>query len=79
MDRIIALLAHLTRNQWREIGSAPFDRQIEVAILDEDVTVAGGPCLRHGDGWLDAETLRPIEMTATHWRYRQAMMLPVSC
>jgi hypothetical protein len=75
----IAFFSRLLRNEWREIASAPFDREIEVAILDEDTSVPGGPCLRHGDGWLDAETLRPIEVTATHWRYRRPMMVPMSC
>lgn len=79
MNRVIAFLSRLLRNEWREIGCAPFDREIEVAILDEDVSVAGGSCLRHGDGWLDAATLEPIEVTATHWRYRQPLVLPMSC
>jgi hypothetical protein len=25
------------------------------------------------------ETLRPIEIAATHWRYRQSVMPPMSC
>jgi len=36
-------------------------------------------CVRHGDGWLDAETLRPIKITATHWRFRPPAFLPMSC
>jgi hypothetical protein len=79
MNRVIAFLSRLSCDNWREIASAPFDREIEVAILDEDISVRGGSCLRHGDGWLDAETLRPIELTATHWRYPRPAMLPMSC
>jgi hypothetical protein len=79
MDWIIAFLSRLLGNEWREIASAPFDREIEVAIIDEEIGVLSSSCLRHGNGWLDAETLRPIELTATHWRYRWPVTLPVSC
>jgi hypothetical protein len=41
--------------------------------------VPGRSCLRHGDGWLDTETLRPVEITATHWRYRPPPIQPMSC
>ena len=63
MERVIALLSHLLRNEWREIGSAPF--AIEVGITDGNSNKCWGSCLRHGDGWLHTETLRPVEMTAT--------------
>lgn len=79
MNRIIAFLSRLVRNEWREIASAPFDREIDIAIIGEDINVSGGSCLRHGDGWLDAETLKPVEMTATHWRYRRPIMPLMSC
>lgn len=79
MNRLTAFLSRLLRNEWREIKSAPFDREIEVAIIDENISVFGGPCLRHGDGWLDAETLMPMAIAATHWRYRRPVMLPMSC
>lgn len=80
MKRVRAFLSRLLCNEWRDIATAPFDREIEVAIVAGDITnVPGGSCLRHGDGWLDAETLRPVAMTATHWRYRRLVMLPMSC
>ena len=80
MNRVRALLLGLLGNEWRQIDSAPFDREIEVlAIIDGDVSLPGGSYLRHGDGWLDAETLRPVELTATHWRYRRPVMPLMSC
>ena len=79
MNRLIAFLSRQLRNEWREIGTAPFDREIEVAVIDRDVNLPGCPCLCHGDGWLDAETLMPVAITATHWRYRRPIMLPMSC
>ena len=79
MNRLIAFLSRLLRNDWRELASAPFDREIELAFIDGNVSVSRGPCLRHGDGWLDVETLRPVQIAATHWRYRQSVMPPMSC
>jgi hypothetical protein len=78
MNRAMAFLSRLLGNEWREIGTAPFDRAIEVALIEGDISVSGGSYLRHGDGWLDAETLQPTRVTATHWRYRRAA-LPMCC
>jgi hypothetical protein len=80
MNPVISLLSRLLRVvEWREIATAPFDREIELAVIDGDVGVLEGSCLRHGDGWLDAETLRSVTVTATHWRYPRPVMLPASC
>jgi hypothetical protein len=79
MNRLKALLSRLFRNEWREIAGAPFDCEIEVAVIAGTVEVLDGTCLRHGDDWLDAETLRPVNPRATHWRYRPLPMLPISC
>jgi hypothetical protein len=79
MKRFIARLRCWLRNEWREIGSAPFDREIEVAIVEDDVRMASGLRLRRADGWIDSETLQPVQMKATHWRYRLPALLPSSC
>ncbi len=79
MSRITAFLSRLLRNDWRELTSAPFDREIELAFIKGNINEPRGPCLRHGNGWLDVETLRPVEITATHWRYPQSVLPPMSC
>jgi hypothetical protein len=79
MKRLMTLLSRVLRNDWREIASAPFDRAIEVATIEGNTNAPGRSCLRHGDGWLDTETLRPVEISATHWRYRPSLMPPMSC
>ena len=66
-------------SEWRAIETAPFDRMIELATINGDVSTIDGSRLRHGDGWLDAETLRPVAVAATHWRYPRPAMLPMSC
>jgi hypothetical protein len=66
-------------SDWRDIATAPLHREIELAIIDGDVGVLGFCGLRHTNGWLDAETLKPVTVAATHWRYRQSAVVPVSC
>jgi hypothetical protein len=79
MRWLVTLLSRLVNaSEWRDIASAPFDREIELAVMDGNVG-ALVRCVRHGDGWLDAETLRPIKVTATHWRFRPLAFLPMSC
>jgi len=78
MRWLTALLSRVANaSEWRDITTAPFDREIELAMVGGDAGVLC--CIRHGDGWLDAATLRPIEVTATHWRFRPLGLLPMSC
>lgn len=80
MQRLAAFLARFLRSlEWREIATAPFDREIELAVIDDRVGVLHRSCVRHGDGWLDAQTFAPVTVRATHWRYRRPVMPPSSC
>jgi hypothetical protein len=65
--------------EWQDIATAPFDRELELAVIDSHVGVLDCSYLRHGDGWLDAENLRPVDIAATHWRFRRWGFLPVGC
>ncbi|MHC4049258.1 hypothetical protein [Bradyrhizobium sp. 25ACV] len=47
-------------------------------MIDGCIIMCAGSCLRHGAGWLDAETLRQVDVTAMHWRYRRPVTLPIS-
>jgi hypothetical protein len=80
MNRVRRLLTSIfALFEWRELATAPFDREIELAIIDGQIDVLDASYLRHGNGWLEAETLRPVTVRATHWRYRQPALLPMSC
>jgi hypothetical protein len=80
MKRLVAALARfLDTSRWRDIETAPFDRELELAVIDGDIRTVRGFCLRHGEDWFDAETLRPIKVTATHWRSPWPVIFPVSC
>jgi hypothetical protein len=56
---------------WKLIGTAPLDRDLELAVIDSAGTqIVAFPCRRLGDsGWLDAETNKQVyNMSPTHWR-----------
>jgi|ERR1700722_2826293 hypothetical protein len=49
---------------WERITTAPFDRDLELAIVDFDGAHAlVFPCRRMLEGWIDAETQKRIEVS----------------
>ena len=57
--------------EWKQIDTAPFDRDLELAVIDGTGTqVVAFPCRRLRDhGWLDVETNKRVYyMRPTHWR-----------
>ena len=54
---------------WAPASSAPFDRDLELAVIDTAGThTLVFPCRRILDGWINAVTKRRVEVTPTHWR-----------
>jgi len=54
---------------WQTIVSAPFDRDLELAVLDMDVHHAlVFPCRRIAGGWVKAETRERLDVSPTPWR-----------
>jgi hypothetical protein len=72
-------LCRLTLLGWRDIASAPFGCVIELAMIDGEHQPLGIPCIRHTEGWLDAVTMQPVTVSATHWRYWRPDVLPMCC
>jgi hypothetical protein len=54
---------------WHDILTAPFDRDLELAVIDNNgahpVTFA---CRRVVGGWVKADIKRRIDVRPTHWR-----------
>ena len=54
---------------WHAISTAPFDRDLGLAVLDtEGPHTLVFPCRRILHGWVKAETREIIEVRPTHWR-----------
>jgi hypothetical protein len=57
------------RPDWKPVASAPFDRDLELAVLGYDGAHAlVFPCRRILGGWIDAATKRPVQISPSHWR-----------
>jgi hypothetical protein len=54
---------------WLPAHSAPYDFDIELAVIDhEGLHALVFPCRRALRGWLKAETGHAIAVRPTHWR-----------
>ncbi len=54
---------------WQTVPSAPFDRDLELAVIDGDGTHAlVFPCRRIDGGWVKAKTRQRLDVNPTHWR-----------
>ena len=54
---------------WQPITTAPYERDIELAVIETDEPHAlVFPCRRVLGGWINAETSERIEVRPTHWR-----------
>jgi hypothetical protein len=57
---------------WEIINKAPFDRDLELAVFDDDGPHAlVFPCRRTFDGWISAQTKERLDVHPTHWRLWQ--------
>ncbi|ODT31114.1 MAG: hypothetical protein ABS35_05635 [Kaistia sp. SCN 65-12] len=54
---------------WYPISTAPFDRDLELAVLDRDGAHAlVFPCRRILSGWVKSKTQERVDIWPTHWR-----------
>ena len=55
--------------QWQPIETAPFERDLELAVIDKDGPHAlAFACQRTAGGWIGVETKQQIDVRPTHWR-----------
>jgi len=55
--------------KWLNINTAPFDRDLELAVIDfTGVHTVVFPCRRVLGGWVKAATSGPVNVHPTHWR-----------
>jgi len=55
---------------WKPIDIAPFDREVELAVIDDaGVHALTFPCHRIFHGWVNAKNKKRLyNILATHWR-----------
>jgi hypothetical protein len=54
---------------WQPVTTAPFDRDLELAVITDDGPhELVFPCRRVLGGWVSAETKKSVEVSPTHWR-----------
>jgi len=54
---------------WWEISTAPFDQDLELAVIDTDGPHSlVFPCRRILGGWMNAKTKERLDVRPTHWR-----------
>ena len=55
--------------QWQLIANAPFDRDLELAVIERDgLHALVFPCRRILNGWIRSGTQERIGVQPTHWR-----------
>lgn len=55
--------------QWQPISTAPFDRDLEIAVIDRDGAHAlVFPCRRTPGAWITSATGERVQVSPTHWR-----------
>ncbi len=59
---------------WKPISSAPFNRDLELAVIGYDGPHAlAFACRRILGGWINAETKKRVDVHPSHWREWSAM------
>jgi hypothetical protein len=59
----------MSHNAWQSIETAPFDRDLELSVIENsDTHVLVFRCRRVAKGWINAVTGKPIDVRPTHWR-----------
>jgi hypothetical protein len=54
---------------WQSIREAPYDQEIELAVIDHEGPHAlVFPCRRTPLGWVSAQTGERVDVRPTHWR-----------
>ncbi len=54
---------------WEPVATAPFDRDLELAVINyHGVHALAFACRRILGGWLKAETMERIDVRPSHWR-----------
>jgi hypothetical protein len=60
---------HHAEMGWQAISTAPFDRDLQLAVIDaRGIHALVFPCRRVLHGWVNAGTQETVLVRPTHWR-----------
>jgi hypothetical protein len=63
------VVRNATMLEWNPIDTAPFGRDLELAVIDsEDAHALSFPCRRIEGGWIEVETEKRLYIRPSHWR-----------
>ena len=66
--------------EWQLIGTAPYDVDLELAVIDaQGAHTLVFPCRRVLHGWIKAGTNEPVDVYPTHWREWDDSVSPLFC
>jgi hypothetical protein len=71
INRSGLFLVHYLKMNWQPIATAPFERDLELAVFDAagELQALLFPCRRRAlGGWLNPKTIQRIDLQPTHWR-----------
>jgi len=69
VPRICQMEAMDERSVWETISTAPYDRDIEIAVIETDhVYPLIFACRRTANGWVKASSRERLRIDPTHWR-----------
>lgn len=53
---------------WQPVTNAPFEQDIELAVLEDGLHAVIFPCQRTLVGWVKSDTRERLDISPTHWR-----------
>jgi len=67
---LVSSLHKKPMREWRAIATAPFDRELQLSVIEKgEVYALAFPCRRREGGWINAKTGKPVFVEPTHWRF----------
>jgi hypothetical protein len=63
---------------WQTIESAPFDRDLQLSVIEDQVHALVFPCRRTVFGWINGAG-KSVEVSPSHWRNWAEQDGPCDC
>jgi hypothetical protein len=63
---------------WLPIESAPFDRDLQLSVIEGEVHALVFPCRRTDAGWISGAG-KQVEISPSHWRDWAETETPCNC